>query len=259
MNAMGEIEVHVEGQVGAQPLTPVLVDIDEIRELLGSVSDLLFPTEKRSQRPLISYDIRDGSVRHRFRTLMQTVVGFGAILSQIGSVGNIDFLHDKTAAAIEALQRAARQKNYVVTLKAHDQSLRIDPGTHFERAEQVWVDAEFYLYGELTNAGGKNNPNIHLDTKEHGTLRIAVDKETLRRGDKNLLYRKFGVRAHGRQNLKTLEMDPTSLTVLELFDHDTTYSQSYLDSLLKRAAPAWEGVADADAWLQELRGDDSRA
>jgi hypothetical protein len=254
MNALGEIEIHIEGKVGAQSLTPALVDIEEIRAILGQASDLLFPTEKRSQRPVISYEIGEGSVRHRFRTLMQTVIGFGAVIAQVGNEGHIDFLHEKTAAAIESLQRVAREKDYVVTLRANQQSLRIDRTTHFERQEQVWVEAEFYLYGELTNAGGKSNPNIHLDTKEHGTLRIAVDKNYLKQGEKNLLYKKFGIRATGKQNLKTLEMDPNSLQFVELLDHDAAYSQSYLDALLKRAAPAWAGVTDPDAWLEELRG-----
>ena len=135
----------------------------------------------------------------------------------------------------------------------NQQSLRNDRTTHSERQEQVWVEAEFYLYGELTNAGGKSKPNIHLDTKEHGTLRIAVDKDTLKRGQRNLLYRKFGVRAVGRQNLKTFEMDPSSLRLVELLDHEPQYSQSYLDALLQRAAPAWAEVVDPDGWLQELR------
>lgn len=254
MNALGEIEIHIEGQVGAQKLSPALVDIDEIRGLLAEAADLLFPTEKRSQRPVISYEISEGSVRHRFRTLMQTVIGFGAVIAQVGTEGHIDFLHEKTAAAIESLQRIAREKDYVVTLQANQQSLRIDRTTHYERQQQVWVEAEFYLYGELTNAGGKNNPNIHLDTKEHGTLRIAVDKDYLKQGEKNLLYKKFGLRVAGRQNLKTFEMDPNSLRFIELLDQDGAYSQSYLDGMLKRAEPAWAGVADADAWLSELRG-----
>lgn len=254
MNALGEIEIHIEGMVGAQKLSPALVDIDEIRGLLAEASDLLFPTEKRSQRPVISYEISEGSVRHRFRTLMQTVIGFGAVIAQVGTEGHIDFLHEKTAAAIESLQRIAREKDYIVTLQANQRSLRIDRTTRYERQQQVWVEAEFYLYGELTNAGGKKTPNIHLDTKEHGTLCIAVDKDYLKQGEKNLLYKKFGVRAAGRQNLKTFEMDPNSLRFIELLDQDGAYSQSYLDGLLKRATPAWADVADADAWLTELRG-----
>lgn len=254
MNALGEIEIRIEGKVGAQPLTPALIDVDEIRELLSDAADMLFPTEKRSQRPLISYDISEGSVRHRFRTLMQTVIGFGAVIAQISNEGHIDFLHEKTAAAIESLQRAARERDYVVTVLANQQSLRIDRTTRYERKQQVWVEAEFYLYGELTNAGGKNSPNIHLDTKEYGTLRIAVAKDYLKQGEKNLLYKRFGVRATGRQNLKTFEMDPNSLQFVELLDHDAAYSETYLDALLRSAAPAWADVTAPDSWLEELRG-----
>jgi len=101
MNALGEIEIHIEGQVGAQKLVPAHVDIDEIRAILGEAADLLFPTEKRSQRPVISYEISEGSVRHRFRTLMQTVIGFGAVIAKIEAEGNIHFLHERTANAIE--------------------------------------------------------------------------------------------------------------------------------------------------------------
>ena len=99
MDALGDIEIKIEGSVGARPLTPELVDIDEIREVLEQMAGLLFPTEKRSQRPRISYEIQEGSVRHKFRTLMQTVIGFGAVLSQIESQGQIDFLHERSAAA----------------------------------------------------------------------------------------------------------------------------------------------------------------
>lgn len=112
--------------------------------------------------------------------------------------------------------------------------------------------SRFPKFGQ--RAGGKNTLNIHLDTAEHGTLRIAVDKDYLAQGEKNLLYKKFGVRAEGRQNLKTFEMEPNSLRFVELLDHDAAYSKKYLDGLLQRAAPAWTEVTDADAWLDELRG-----
>ena len=253
MNTQGEIEIKIEGMVVAHKLTPAHLDIDEIRAILGEAADLLFPTEKRSQRPIISYEITEGSVLHRFRTLMQTMIGFGAVISQVSAEGHIDFLHERSAAAIESLQKLAVEKNYVVTISAHKHQLRIDRSTHYVRAEQVWVEAEFYLYGELTNAGGKNSPNIHLDTEEYGTLCIAVEKDYLRAGEKNLLYKKFGVRVAGRQTLKTFELDPRSLRFIELLDYDSAYSETYLDTLMAKAAPAWTGI-DADAWLTELRG-----
>ena len=64
MDALGEIEIRVEGRVGAQTLSPKLVDTDEIREALAQTSDLLFPGVRRSQRPRIRYEIEDGSVWH---------------------------------------------------------------------------------------------------------------------------------------------------------------------------------------------------
>lgn len=48
MDIFGEIEIKIEGSVGTRKLTPVLVDIDEIREILTQASHLLFPAEKLS-------------------------------------------------------------------------------------------------------------------------------------------------------------------------------------------------------------------
>lgn len=255
MDALGEIEIKLEGSVGTQKLTPEHVDIDEIRDILSQAAHLLFPTEKRAQRPLISYEIVEGSVRHKFRTLMQSVIGFGAVISQISAEEQIDFLHDRSAAAIESLQRIAVAKDYTVTISANEQHLRIDKSTHYERSETLWAEAEFYLYGVLTNAGGKNHPNIHLDTEEFGSLRITTEKQYLEGEERNLLYKQYGVRVKGRQNLKTFEMDRNSLEFIELFEYDSAYSESYLDKLMRKAAPAWETIADTDTWLEELRGD----
>jgi hypothetical protein len=53
MNASGDIEIRIEGSVGARKLAPALVDIEEIREIPTQAAGLLFPTQKRSQRPPI--------------------------------------------------------------------------------------------------------------------------------------------------------------------------------------------------------------
>ncbi|RYD72106.1 MAG: hypothetical protein EOP84_23750 [Verrucomicrobiaceae bacterium] len=254
MDALGDIEIRIEGSVGKQKLTPSLVDIDEIREILNQAAGLMFPTARRSERPLISYQITEGSVHHKFRTVMQSVIGFGAVIAEIDSQGHIDFLHERSAVAIESLQHLAVEKDYMITISANDNRLVLNRNTHYVRNAKLWVDAEFYLYGELTNAGGKSSPNIHLDTEEFGTLRISTNKEYLKDADKNLLYKKFGIRVNGKQNLQNFEMDRRSLTFVDMFDYDTDYSDAYLDALVKKAAPAWDDVPDADRWLAEIRG-----
>ena len=58
----------------------------------------------------------------------------------------------------------------------------------------------------------------------------------------------------GKQNLQTFEMDRNSLIFVELFDYEADYSDAYLDSLMNKAAPAWEGAPGVNEWLEEIRG-----
>ena len=62
------------------------------------------------------------------------------------------------------------------------------------------------------------------------------------------------VRAIGRQNILSGELDTSSLQLIELSTYDPTYSEKYLDNLIKQASPKWADVVDADKWVSEIRG-----
>ncbi len=255
MDNIGDIEIKVVGKSGHLELTPDNYDIRQIASILQNVEDLLFPNSKKG-RPLITYDIQEGSVRHIFKTPIQYIIGFSAILGQIQDSNSIDFLDLKTARAIESIQELSLQKNYEFqfsTSVKDNIELSISPKTKFYRTENIWVDAEFYFYGTLTNAGGKSKANIHLDTKEYGSLTIDTGKDFLEGQEENLLYKKFGVRATGKQNLDTGELDTKSLKLLELIDYSTKYDSDYLNALIAKAKKSWEGV-NTDDWLSNLRG-----
>lgn len=128
------------------------------------------------------------------------------------------------------------------------------PDTHFMRTENTWADAEFYFYGVLTDAGGKNSINIHLDTKEFGNLTLETPKEVLVTIEKNILYKAFGVRAAGKQNLETGEIDRQSLHFIEFVDYSSRFDDHYLSGLIQKAKNTWAGV-DTDEWLANIRGD----
>jgi hypothetical protein len=187
---------------------------------------------------------------------MQAVIGFSAILGQIDSSDSIDFLEQKTARAFENIQNLSRQKDYQFQIKTslkEDYELSITPSTRFFRTENIWVEAEFYVYGVLKNAGGKSKANIHLDTEEFGYLAIETGEDFLKGQEENLLYKKFGVRAKGKQNIETGEMDTKSLKLIELIDYNPRFDSDYLDRLISKAKKNWKGV-DADEWLHDLRG-----
>jgi hypothetical protein len=132
--------------------------------------------------------------------------------------------------------------------------LTITRKSHFKRSEPVWADAEFYFYGKVTNAGGKDKANLHLSTEEMGTVRIQTTIDFLKEYDDNLLYKNFGVRATGKQHSETGEIDTSSLKFVELVDYQPKYDESYLNQLISKASSTWSNVKDKDQWLREIRG-----
>lgn len=255
MEKIGDIEIRVVGKSGNLDLKPNNYDIKHIAAILQNVDDLLYPNNKK-ERPLITYSIKEGSVKHIFKTTIQTVIGFSAILTQIQTNASIDFLELKTARAIENIQNLSLQKNYEFQIKTSLNDtfeLIINPSTKFFRTENIWVDAEFYFYGILKDAGGKSKINIHLDTKDYGYLTIETGEEFLKEKEENLLFKRFGVRANGKQNIETGEIDTKSLILLELIDYQPKFDNDYLNSLIKKAKKSWNKV-NADDWLLNLRG-----
>lgn len=255
MEKLGDIEFRVIGKSGNQELMPGNYDIKHIASLLQNVEDLLFPNNKKG-RPLITYDIQEGSVKHVFKTTIQTIISFSAILNQVNENQSIDFLDLKTARAFEDIQNLSIQKNYEFQIKTslkESCELRISPNTKYYRTENIWVDAEFYFYGVLKDAGGKNKANIHLDTEDYGYLTIDTSEDFLKEHEENLLYKNFGVRAKGKQNIETGELDTKTLKLLELINYDPKFDASYLNKLISKAKKNWKGI-NPDEWLNNIRG-----
>ena len=256
MDRIGYIEIKVVGKKGNLEITPDNYDIKEIISVLQNAENLLFPNHKK-ERPLISYDIQEGSVKHRLKTALQVIIGFNAILFQIREAKySIDFLEAATAKAFEFFQESAQKQGVafeIATSIKGSTSLFVDQNTKFTRTEEIWADAEFYLYGTIQDAGGKSEANIHLDTKEYGLLKIITDKKVLGEYESNLLYKPYGIRAKGKQNIQTGEIDKSTLKLLEIIDYERGFNENYLANLIQKATASWEGVDDADKWLSQLR------
>lgn len=255
MDKIGFIEIRIKGSNGNIELTPDNYDIREIISMLESAENLLFPNDKRG-RPILSYKIEEGSVKHIFKTTLQYIIGFNAVLGLVAEKQNIDILDVPTAKAFEEFQQKAQKKNYYFTIRTsieNSSELHIDRTTNFIRNEAIWADAEFYFYGKVTNAGGKDKANIHIVTEELGTVRIETPIAFLEKYEDNLLYKSFGIRASGKQHSETGEIDLSSIKFKELIDYNPKYDEKYLKSLRDKAKKTWQGI-DPNAWLRNLRG-----
>lgn len=253
---IGYIEVNVKGHKGNEDLSPDNYDIREIVSLLENVEGLLFPGEKKD-RPTITYKIEAGSVKNIFKTSIQYIIGFNAVLGQINENRSIDFLDLQTAKAFETFQILAIKNDYSFSIKtslSNSHEVVINRTTHFIRAEAVWADAEFYFYGKVTNAGGKEKANIHIYTDNFGLIRIETPITFLEKYDENILYKTFGIRAVGKQHSETGEIDKSSFRFLELVDYYPEYDENYLKMLRDKAKRNWLGKIDPDDWLKNIRG-----
>ena len=256
MDNTGKVEIRVIGRVGNEPLSPENFDIREIRGLFDVVETLLYPNQKVTRDP-ISFSMEDGSVRNIFKTTVQSAATFITIVSLAQQTGSLDVLELSTAKALQEVQKSAVRTGYTYefgTPGNETPALTISNRTSYHINENLWADAEFYFYGVLINAGGKDKTNVHLQTKDNGVIILATEREFLQDQKDNVLYKQFMVRAKGRQNITTGVIDMSSLHLLELTPYDPSYNEQYLAKLIKRATPKWADVADADKWLSETRG-----
>jgi hypothetical protein len=253
---IGYIEIRITGSKGNIDLSPDNYDIREIISILENAENLLFSGDKR-ERPNISYKIEEGSVKHILKTSIQYIIGFNAILGQVIQVQNIDFLDIGTANSFENIQQIAAKRNYVFSIKTslnQTNEIRIDRTTAYYRTESIWADAEFYFYGKVTNAGGKDKANIHIYTEEIGSVRIQTPISFLEQYDENMLYKTFGIRATGKQHSETGEIDTSTLKFIELVYYQPKYDEKYLKALREKAKKSWLSNINPDSWLKEIRG-----
>ena len=91
MEKIGQIEIKVSGKVGNVDINLDNFDIKEIISILENVEDLLYSGDKKN-RPIITYEIKEGSVRNIFKTSIQYIVSFNAVLGLIARTNSIDYL-----------------------------------------------------------------------------------------------------------------------------------------------------------------------
>lgn len=254
MENTGILKIRITGENNGNNLSPDNYDIKEIINILSNVEDILYPNAK--DRPIISYDITEGSVIHNFKTAAQAIITSTAIFSAINQAQSLDFLEIKTATAIEQIQDAAYHKNYTFEIESSQSNgviLEISPKTNYKKSQNYFVDTEIYLYGEITYAGGKIKSTIHLDTDEYGSLTIQTPKEIIQNLEDNPIYKQCGLRIAARQNLATGEFDRSSLNLIEMIEYNNTFDKNYLDSCIDKAKDTWKDV-NVDDWLRDMRG-----
>ncbi len=254
MEEKGQIEVRFKGTVNGKQLTPLDVDITEIREVITDIENFLFPTRnEKTDRPLISYKIEEGSAKHLFSLPITSVIIFNSLIGEVANRKTVDFLDFRRADILEKFQRKAREKDLEITFStsASDQkTLVIDKNTNYYNVAPDWINTDFTLYGEVYQEGGIN-PNFHIINKEYGKLTISATKEQILEGEKRV-YKIYGVKASGKMSIETGK--PFDLKLEHFIEYNPVFDKSELDLLIAKATPNLSKIENVDEWLEQIRG-----
>jgi hypothetical protein len=224
-NDLKELEFLLDDVIGGHPLTVENVDLPTLRGFLEEVETLI-----KGDVPGAS--LADSRVR-----------------IETGSV--------KVVALVASLQTRAQRspsRKYFISGGASIPTVRILNTSQFQHcSENAWVSVEKYLTGKVVNAGGKQDPNIHLVLAESGeSLRIGATEQQLGAEKENQLYKEVTLRVQAEQHLRTKQL--REIRLIQFLPHTEEVDEQALATLWKKGRNAWKSVQSATGWVETLRG-----
>jgi hypothetical protein len=256
MDLSGHISITIRGKTEKGSINPKDVDIAETKELLSDVELLLYPSKsERDERPKVSYEVKEGSVKNIFHVVTAKAIMFNALMAEVSTRGNLEILDSKQAAIIDKWQRKAYTSNLTYSISSsvapNIEVLKITKESQFIAPKSNWVNTSVYLYGKIFEEGGLNRVNLHILTEKFGKLAVKATEEQLTTGE-NKLFKIYGVWAKGKQNIESGELK--DLELLDFITYQPEYDELVLQKAIKRASKNWKNIKDKDAWLSNIRG-----
>ncbi len=250
------ISVIIYGKTAEGNLNPRDIDIAETKELLSDVETLLYPSKsEKEERPKVSYEVKDGSVKNLFFIPAAKAIMFTALMSEVGKQGNVDLLDIKQASIIDKWQRKAyttgRQYSIASSVSTDQEFIKITKESQYIAPQTEWVNTSLYLYGKIYEEGGLNRVNLHILTDRYGKRVVDATEEQLTTGT-NKLFQIYGVWVKGKQNLQSGLLK--DLTLIDFLTYQTEYDDIALNKLIEKASKSWKKVKDKDGWLSDIRG-----
>jgi hypothetical protein len=249
------ITVTVLGKTDKGDLNPKSIDISETREMLMDIENLFYPSKaQKEERPRISYEVQEGSVKNIFHLPLAEAIMFTALLTEVQVSNRIDFLDSKQSAVLDKWQRQAYESGRQYEISSSTSSgpfLTINKKTEFIAPQGNWVDTSLYLYGKIYEEGGLQKVNLHILTDRYGKVPVKATEEQLTSGE-NKLFKIYGLWVKGKQDVKTGELK--NLELIDYLIYQPDYDELALKKSIEKASGNWRKIRDKDAWLRQIRG-----
>lgn len=250
------LEFALDDRVGDQPLTPDTVDLPTLRAFLGEVEALIKGNMANATLAESRVRIEDGSLKVVALVSALIAADVQADLSRLTETGDLDAVAPKRAEVIEQWQSRARRmphRTYLIGEPQHPK-IRIANTTTFEHGgEKAWVAVEKYVTGRVVDAGGKQNPNVHVVLSDSGKdLLVEATEQQLGEEKENQLYKQVTLHVQAEQHLRTKAL--RNVRLIQFLPQSAEVDEDALQSLWEKGREAWKDVESPTIWVEELRG-----
>lgn len=252
MNNLENLKIRIKGlNKNGESLAPSTCDISDLIAILN-IAKNFFPAVK--DRQIVAYETTEGSIVHNFKTDATIIASIVSALALISASGNLNGIQQNIIKPVQSLQKMVKKRDFEVEFSTDKKPsiLKISKSTNYELINEVWVDVEMYFYGQITDLGGKNSSNIHLDTSEYGTVVIDTPKSELESFKENILYKTVGIRAIVKQNLINFEINRSKIKFCSIEPYNSEYSNTYIENLLS-VKSGWSEIENPNDWLRNYR------
>ena len=242
-------------QTSGYEASPERVHLAVLAEFTADVSTLLRGSNREVDTGALDVAVRSGSLVIQTEHIAAAPILFRDLRALLSSE-LLDALDVKRREIVERWQKAARQTRcivYRISAPFLDRPLVIDANTDF-RADDAdqWVMVERYVRGEIEELGGAQRPNGHLRLPDGTRLKVSTERKVLREETQNRLYKEAMLRIRAKYNVLTRELKDAEL--IEFVEYAPQFDEADMARLTRRGAQAWKDVAEATAWVDELRG-----
>lgn len=250
---MGNFKIKFEGKINGRELHPDTIEMSDLIAKLQEVEQFLSGSLTKKERGELVAKIKDGSIVIDADTEGlnddKGFIGDLVTLSEDFDINNID---PKRAEILEKWQNESYNFGIKTSLFSDNWNLdlQVTEETEYKRTPPVILKNRLHIFGVIHDMGGKNNVNIHIDTKKYGNITVSCTKKQIK-GNEQKLYSRVGVLIEAHQNMKTGEL--TNARLLEFLPEKSTDFENALEEFEAKSKKFWEDVEDPGTWVRNLR------
>lgn len=255
MNNNDDIELTLTDELDGKPVSPSHVSLSMLKKFLDDVTKFV---KKDGDNSLNTMPVRlkEGSVAVAYPAETEEAQEVAIDWDRLIHGTEIDKVPNHRIQIFNKWQLEAKRnpkREYAIKRQVEGKVVRmaITKDTNLTVEEAPFVDVEDYIFGEVTDWGGQENPNVHIKLEDGKTLVVSAKHDQIKDEKENKVYQKQLLRVRSKMNIRTKERIRYDLISFEKYD--PKFDNAEFDKFTAKGTKAWKGI-DATEWVERQRG-----